>query len=48
MQLEAGDAALPDERWRSQCGKLASVDGTGQQLGLFGEATFIGGVELLA
>src|SRR5215213_9065360 len=48
VQLEAGDATLPDERRRSQCGKLASVDGTGEQLGLFGEATFSGGVELLA
>ena len=48
MQLEAGDAALPDQRWCSQCGKLASIDRTGQQLGLFGEATFIGGGQLLA
>ena len=43
MQLETGDAALPDQRWRSQCGKLASIDGAGEQLGLFGQATRIGG-----
>ena len=48
MQLEAGDAALPDQRWRSQCGKLASIDHTGQQLGLFAEATLIGGGHLVA
>src|SRR5207302_5871162 len=30
MQLETGDAALPDERRRSQCGELASVDGAGE------------------
>ena len=48
MQLEAGDAALPDQRRRSQCGELASIDRTGQQLGLFGEATLIGGGQLLA
>src|SRR5258708_7889223 len=48
MQLEAGDAALADQRWRSQCGKLASIDRTGQQLGLFGEAPLIGGGQPLA
>ena len=48
MQLETGDAALSDQRWRSQCGKLAGIDRTGQQLGLFGEAPFIGGGQLLA
>ena len=48
MQLEAGDAALPDQRWRSQCGKLASINRTGQQLCLFGQAARIGGVQLLA
>ena len=32
MQLEAGDAALPDQRWRSQCGKLkAGCASTGLQ-----------------
>jgi hypothetical protein len=30
MQLEAGHAALLDQRWRSQCSKLASIDRTGQ------------------
>src|SRR6266542_3391441 len=48
MQLEAGDAALPDQGWRSQRGKLASIDRAGEQLGLFVEATLIGGGQLLA
>src|SRR5439155_18572122 len=48
MQLEAGNAALPDHHRRSQCGELAGIDGTGQQLGLFAEATLIGGGQLLA
>src|SRR5216683_3270557 len=48
MQLEAGDATLSDERWSRQCGELASIDRTGQQLGLFGEAPFIGGGQPLA
>ena len=39
---------LPNQGWRSQCGKLASIDRTGQQLGLFGEATRIGDGQLLA
>jgi hypothetical protein len=34
MQFEARDAALSDQRWSSQCGKLASIDRAGQQLGL--------------
>src|SRR5262245_57582821 len=33
-QFEAGDTALPDQCWRSQCGELASIDHAGQQLGL--------------
>jgi hypothetical protein len=48
VQFEAGHAALPDDHWRSQRGELASIDRTGHQLGLFGEATFIGGGQLLA
>jgi hypothetical protein len=47
MQLEAGDAALPDQRRCSQCGKLARIDHTGQELGLFAKATLIGGGQLL-
>ena len=43
MQLEARYAALSDQRWSRQCGELASIDRTGQQLGLFGEAPLIGG-----
>lgn len=48
MQFESRDAALSDERWSSQCGKLAGVDRSRQQLGLLGEATLIGGSQLLA
>jgi len=48
MQFEAGDAAQSDHRWCSQRGELASVHRAGQQLGLFGEATLIGGGQLLA
>ena len=48
MQFETGDAAPADQLWCSQRGKLASIDRTGQQLGLFAEATFIGGAQLLA
>jgi hypothetical protein len=33
MQLQAGDAALSNQRGLGQCGKLACIDGTGQQLG---------------
>ena len=43
VQLEARHAALPDQRWSRQCGELASIDRAGQQLGLFAEATLIGG-----
>jgi hypothetical protein len=46
MQLETGHTALADQRWRSQCGKLAGIDRTGQQLGLFAKATFISGGQL--
>ena len=35
-------------RWSGQCGELASLDRTAQQLGLFGEATLIGDGQLLA
>src|SRR5579859_2939591 len=48
MQLEAGHAALPDQRGSRQRGKLASIDRTGEQLGLFVEATLISGGQLLA
>src|SRR5712691_1942193 len=48
MQLEARHAALPDQRWSRQCGELASIDRTGQQLSLLGKAPFIGGGQPLA
>ena len=47
MQLQAGDAALSDQCWLGQCGKLASIDGTGQQLGLLIKASVIDGSQLL-
>ena len=47
MQFQAGDAALSDERRFGQCGKLASIDGTGQQLGLLIKASVIDGSQLV-
>src|SRR4051812_33625660 len=48
MQLEAGDTTLSDDRWWGGGSQWAGFDGAGQQLGLFGEATLIGGGKLLA
>src|SRR3954447_16565936 len=48
MQLEARYAALSDQRWSRQCGELASIDCTGQQLSLEGEATLIGSGQFVA
>jgi hypothetical protein len=47
MQLETGDAALPDQCRCSRRCKLSSFDGADEHLGLFGEATLIGGGQLL-
>ena len=48
MQLEARYAAPSDQCWSRQCGELARIDRTGQQLSLLGEAPFIGGCQLFA
>ena len=48
MQLDARYASPTDQRGSRQCGKLASIDGAGQQFSLLGEATLVGSGEFIA